>query len=246
MGLDPFSPAMAALQIGSTIASGVVQYSSQVQAAKAQAKAQQMASIKEMERQQHAMSSERLRQSQEETTAAMEALKANREADEAMSTTAVAGEEAGVEGNAVGLAIADFAQKNAAYQAALSIQERMNESSRQMAFTGSGLQYQQNLMNINKPIQRPNFLGTFLGVGQQALGQYQAFQMQGLQRQNMARQNELHSARMRSANMQLAQSRAATATSLANLRLARESTRTTQAQRRLFEAQQVRPNVSNP
>jgi len=221
-----------AAQMALTIGSGVASLASQAQAAKAQARAQRQASLNEMKRQQHAMSSERLAQSQQETSSALEASKANREAEEAMATTRVAGAEGGVEGNAVGLAIADFAQKNAAYQTALMLQERMNNASRIMAFEGGGLQYQQNMMRINKPIQGPDVLGTLLGTAQTAMGQYQAGEMQALQRANLTRENQLFGSR-------LAVARQGTANAAATLQLIHAQRRGAEAQAGLFDAQRL-------
>lgn len=222
-----------------TIGSGVANIAAQSQAAKAQAKAQMQASLNETKRHQHAMSSERLRQSQEETTSALEALKANREATEGMATTIVAGEESGVSGNAVGLAVAEFAKKNADYQVALSIQERMNNASRIMAFEGGGLQYQQNLTRINKPIKQPDVLGTLLSTGQQVLGQYQAGQMRGLQRDNLTAQNQLLGQQYQTGLMSLQNFRAGTANALLSRNLMQERTRTTISQRRHYDAMRL-------
>jgi hypothetical protein len=143
-----------AAQIALTIASGAASLHAQSQAARAQAKAQQQASANEVKRWQHGVSSERLRESQQDVAMAHESLKGDREAEEGMATVRVSGEESGVYGNAVGLAVADFAQKNAAYQTALLLQERMNNSASIMALEGAGLQFQQNMTRINKPIQQ--------------------------------------------------------------------------------------------
>jgi len=174
-----------------TIGSGVANISAQAQAAKAQAKAQQQASANEVKRWQHGVSSERLRESQQGTAMAHESLKGHREAEEGMATTRVGAAEGGVEGNAVGLAVAEFSQKNAAYQTALMLQERMNNSSSILSLEGGGLQYQQNMMRINQPIEQPDVWGTILGTTSMAAGQWQQGQMQGLQRANLASENQL-------------------------------------------------------
>ena len=197
MCVDPITMASMAMTIGS----GVAQVASQAKAAKEQAKAQLLASVAETKRHEHRMSSERLAQSQRETSTALEALKANREAEEGMGTTRTAATEGGVEGNAVGLAVADFAQKNAAYQTQLMLQERMNNASMIMDFRGGGLQYQQNLTKINKPIQGPDYLGTFLNVGGQALGQFQTGQLRELQMDNLGLENQLFGQRLQQARL---------------------------------------------
>ena len=139
----------------------------------------------------------------------------------------------------MGLAVAEFARKNADYQVALSIQERMNNAARLMSFQGAGLQYQQNLTRINKPIKQPDVLGTLLSTGQQALGQYQAGEMRGLQRETWDMQNRLNTQRLATGELSLQNARANTANAMLQRNLTVEQTRTTQAQRRLFEAQRI-------
>tara|TARA_R110002167_G_scaffold74439_4_gene208353 strand:- start:501 stop:1226 length:726 start_codon:yes stop_codon:yes gene_type:complete len=158
-------------------AQGVAQVKAQKQQAKAQAAAQSAASVREMQRQQMTMRSERMQQGDEETTIAQEQLKANREAEEAISTTTVAGEAAGVSGISAGLSIQDYERKNAEYQGALAMQTRMNDSARRLSLANSGQQYVSNMGQINKPIAQPDYLGTALGTAQNMMGAYQSGQL---------------------------------------------------------------------
>ena len=97
-----------AAQIALTIASGVASLHAQSQAAKAQARAQQQASANEIKRWQQQVSAARLTEGHEDTAAALEALKGDKEANEAIGTIITSGEERGIEGNATGLAVANY------------------------------------------------------------------------------------------------------------------------------------------
>ena len=182
-------PAMA--QMALTVASGVAGYAAQAKAARQQERAQYQASLNEMKRWQHAATAERLAEGQEDTADAVEAQKANREAQEAMGTILTSAEERGVEGNATGLAVAHYMQANANYQTALEQQSRMRGLSRMHRISGSGLSYTQNMTRINKPINRPNFIESALGTALQASGVYQNAELSQMQRGLYARQATL-------------------------------------------------------
>ena len=158
-------------------ASGAAEIKAQKAQAKAQKKAQDAASVRELERQQMSMRSERMQQGDEETTIAQEQQKANVDAEEAISTTTVAGEAAGVSGISAGLNIQDYERKNAAYQGALAMQTRMNDSARRLSLANSGQQYVGNMGQINKDIAQPDYLGTALGTAQNMMGAYQTGQL---------------------------------------------------------------------
>ena len=213
-------------------AQGVAQVKAQKQQAKAQAAAQSAASVREMQRQQMSMRSERMQQGDEETTIAQEQLKANREAEEAISTTTVAGEAAGVSGISAGLSIQDFERKNAEYQGALANQTRMNASARRLSMANSGQQYVGNMANINQAIAQPDYLGTALGTAQNMAGAYQSGQLskQATANANLTRtyqqgqidlgsiNKKVAQQRLNNLGIQATQSRAQTATSISQKR----------------------------
>jgi len=161
-----------AAQIALTVASGAAQLAAQAQAAKAQARAQRQASANEVKRWQHEVSAARLGESHQETAAAMEALKGDQEASEAIGTLMTSAAERGVEGTSTGLAVANYMQMNANYQTALEQQALMNRQGLSMALTGAGMGFQQNMININQPIAGPDYLGVALGTAQQAQAQW--------------------------------------------------------------------------
>ena len=180
-----------AVQAALTIVSGVANYASQAQAARAQEKAQYQASINEMKRWQHEVSAERIAEGQEDTADALEAQKAAREAQEAIGTIITRAEERGVEGKATGLAVANFMQANANYQTALDKQGQMRRLSRAHRIRGGALGYVQNMTRINKPIDRPNFLGTALNTAMQASAVFQNAELSQMQRGLYARERGL-------------------------------------------------------
>ena len=180
-----------AAQAALTIASGVANYAAQAQAARQQERAQYQASLNELKRYQHEASAERLNEAQEDTADAFEAQKAQREAQEAISTLMTSAEERGVEGNASGLAVAHYMQANANYQTALERQARMRSATSHFRLRGAGLGFTQNMVRINRPINRPNLLGTAIATVQDTQSIYQADALRGMQEGLYAQQANL-------------------------------------------------------
>ena len=217
-------------QMGLTIASGVAQYGSQVQAAKAQAQAQQRASAAEVQRVGQEMSAMRLQESQDEAARALEGFKAQREAESIEATTITAGAEGMVSGNAVGLLADDVSRANAEVQSMLALQERLDDSSRAMAFQGTGLAFVQNMNRINRPTPQPDLLGTLIGTASGVMGAAQSNQMRTMQRETMGLQNQLY-------NQQLQTGRARLAVSQRGPALQSARTEELRARTRLYDAQ---------
>lgn len=180
-----------AAQAALTIASGVANYAAQAKAARQQERAQYQASLNELKRYQHEASAERLNEAQEDTADAFEAQKAQREAQEAISTLMTSAEERGVEGNASGLAVAHYMQANANYQTALERQARMRSATSHFRLRGAGLGFTQNMVRINRPINRPNLLGTAIATVQDTQSIYQADALRGMQEGLYAQQANL-------------------------------------------------------
>ena len=165
-------------------AQGAASIGAQRQQAEMQGAAQDAASVRELQRQQMAMRSERMQQGDEEASIAREQLKANREAEEAISTTTVAGEAVNVSGTSVGLSIQDFERSNAEYQAALALQTRMNDSARRLSLANSGQQYVSNMGQINQAIAQPDYLGTALGTAGSMMGAWQQGSLAKIDKEN--------------------------------------------------------------
>lgn len=176
------------VSMGMNVAGQVASVAAQQQQAKAQRAAQQQASLREMERMQLSSRAERARQADEETSVALERQKASRQEAEAIGTTLTAAEEAGVSGTSVGLAVDEYARKNAEYQAALSLQQSMNERARRLGFESTGLAYANRMANINQPITGPNYLGAAIGIGSSLASGYQQIQTTKAQQDLMKQQ----------------------------------------------------------
>lgn len=179
-------------------ASQAANVGAQRQQAKAQEASQLQASLSEMERFQLAQRAQRERQSDEETTATLERQKARREATESIATTITAAEEAGVSGTSVGQAVAEYARKDAEYQAAITMQQDMNEMSRRLGIESASNAYENRMAQINQPIAQPNYLGAALGMGQTIAGGMFNYQKQQateglmkLQRKSIKQQTSL-------------------------------------------------------
>ena len=130
------------------------------------------------------MRSERMQQSQEETSMAQEALKSQRESEAAVSTGTVAAESVNVAGTSVGLGLQDLERSNAEYQSALALQARLNDSARRLGLENSGEQYVTNMIGINQPIAQPDYLGTILGTAGSMMGTYQQGELYDMQTEN--------------------------------------------------------------
>jgi len=214
-------------------ASQAANVGAQRQQAKAQEASQLQASVGEMERFQLAQRAERGRQADEETTAALERQKARREETEAVATTITSAEESGVSGTSVGLAVAEYARKNAEYQAALTLQENMNATARRLGFESGGNAYVNRMAQINQPIAQPNYLGAALGMGQTIAGGIAGFKKQQTIDTMMGKQKKLIDLQTSTAREGLkiaSQNAANTATSAA---AARGATQIMDAQRRI-------------
>jgi len=214
-------------------ASQAANVGAQRQQAKAQEASQLQASVGEMERFQLAQRAQRARQADEETTAALERQKARREETEAVATTITSAEESGVSGTSVGLAVAEYARKNAEYQAALTLQENMNATARRLGFESGGNAYVNRMAQINQPIAQPNYLGAALGMGQTIAGGIAGFKKQQTIDTMMGKQKKLIDLQTSTAREGLkiaSQNAANTATSAA---AARGATQIMDAQRRI-------------
>ena len=214
-------------------ASQAANVGAQRQQAKAQEASQLQASVGEMERFQLAQRAQRARQADEETTAALERQKARREATESIATTITSAEESGVSGTSVGLAVAEYARKNAEYQAALTLQENMNATARRLGFESGGNAYVNRMAQINQPIAQPNYLGAALGMGQTIAGGITGFKKQQTIDTMMGKQETLIDLQTSTAREGLkiaSQNAANTATSAA---AARGATQIMDAQRRI-------------
>lgn len=161
---------LTALALGA--ASAGSQVMGQRQMAKTQAKVQANASAAERERYLREVSSMRVQQGQEEVAAAQRVNESARKAREARATARVSAGEAGVAGLSVDALINDLTREEAEYNFATQQQLQMNDVGRSMQLENAGLGFTNNMLRINRPIEKPDYLGAAVSGAQTGLSTY--------------------------------------------------------------------------
>jgi len=154
------------------LASAGSQIHGQRQQAKTQAKVQKNASAAERERYLREVSSMRVQQGQEEVAAAQRVNESARKAREARATARVSAGEAGVAGLSVDALINDLTREEAEYNFATQQQLQMNDVGRSMQLENAGLGFTNNMLRINRPIEKPDYLGAAISGAQTGLSTY--------------------------------------------------------------------------
>ena len=144
----------------------------QRQQAKTQAKVQANASAAERERYLREVSSMRVQQGQEEVAAAQRVNESARKAREARATARVSAGEAGVAGLSVDALISDLTREEANYNFATQQQLQMSDVNRTLQLGDAGLGFTNNMLRINKPIEKPDYLGAAISGAQTGLSTY--------------------------------------------------------------------------
>jgi len=157
---------------GLGIASMGAQIHGQKQQAKTQAKVQANASAAERQRYLQEVSSMRVQQGQEEVAAAQRVNASARKAREARATARVSAGEAGVAGLSVDALINDLTREEAEYNFATQQQLQMNDVGRSMQLENAGLGFTNNMLRINKPIEKPDYLGAAISGAQTGMSTY--------------------------------------------------------------------------
>jgi len=165
---DPVT--LTALALGA--ASAGSQVVGQRQMAKTQAKVQANASAAERQRYLQEVSSMRVQQGQEEVAAAQRVNESARKAREARATARVSAGEAGVAGLSVDALINDLTKQEAEFNFATQQQLQMNDVGRSMQLENAGLSFTNNMLRINRPIEKPNYLGATISGAQTGLSTY--------------------------------------------------------------------------
>jgi len=160
------------VSIGMAIASAAMAIKGQQIQAETQSKVQANASAAERQRYLQEVSSMRVQQGQEQVAAAQKINESARKAREARSTARVSAGEAGVAGLSVDAIINDLTKQEAEYSFATQQQLRMNDVGRTMQLENAGLGFTNNMLRINKPIEKPNYLGAALGGAQAGMSTY--------------------------------------------------------------------------
>ena len=162
----------AAISTTMGVASAGAQMYGQRQQAKTQAKVQKNASAAERERYLREVSSMRVQQGQEEVAAAQRVNESARKAREARATARVSAGEAGVAGLSVDALINDLTREEANYNFATQQQLQMNDVGRSMQLDNAGLSFTNNMLRINRPIEKPDYLGAAISGAQTGMSTY--------------------------------------------------------------------------
>ena len=152
----------------------------QEQAAKAQEKMQRRATEAELERVATMQSSMRLKERQEKLQAAQKLMENQRQLREAQATSLVAAGEAGIAGQSVDLVSADMTRRAAEYGNSIRQNLEMAALSRQYQFDNVANQSVANLININQPIEQPDYVGNIIQGGMTALSAYSGMKDAGM------------------------------------------------------------------
>ena len=153
-------------------ASAGTQVIGQRQMAKTQAQVQANASKAERQRYLQEVSSMRVQQGQEQVAAAQKINESARKAREARATARVSAGESGVAGLSVDALINDLTKQEAEYSFATQQQLQMNDVGRTMQLENAGLGFSNNMLRINKPIEKPDYLGAALSGAQTGMSTY--------------------------------------------------------------------------
>lgn len=164
--------ATAAAVIG--VASGGAQYLGQRQQAKQQARYQAQAAKAERERAIQEQRSIRMRQAQEQEATNRELADVALKSREALATATVSAGESGVAGLSVDALLDDYTRQEASYRMGIGRQQEMKDLQTGLALTDAGFRSRSNLININRPINRPSFLTAALDAGSRGLSGYRA------------------------------------------------------------------------
>jgi len=152
----------------------------QQQAAKTQEKMQRRATEAELDRVATMQSSMRLKERQEKLQAAQK-LQANQaKLREAQATALVAAGESGAIGRSIDMVSDDMTRKASEYGESIRRNLEIADASRQFQFDNVANQSVANLININQPIEQPDYLGAILGGAQTGMQAYSAGKSAGV------------------------------------------------------------------
>lgn len=158
--------------VGLGIAQTGAQIQGQRRAAKVQSRSQAKASAAERQRYLNEVSSMRTQQRQEQVAAAQRIQESTKKAREARATARVSAGEAGVSGLSVNALINDLTRQEAEYRFANTQQQQMVDTNRELQLRDAGLGFTNNMLRINRPIEKPDYLGAALSGAQTGMSTY--------------------------------------------------------------------------
>jgi len=160
---------MMKLQLATTIASTTMSLMAQRQQAQAQAQAQKDAAKRENARYLREASAQRLKEAQEDLVLANEIQESDKKARAARATAKVSAGESGVTGLSVDALMDDYTRQEADYRFSLTEQNRLQGINNQIQLDEMGYRNQNNLIKINQPIKKPDYLGSMVNLAGSSL-----------------------------------------------------------------------------
>ena len=148
------------------VAQAGMQIQGQKQAAKTQRVMQKRASDQERQRYLNQVSAVRMQQAQEQVAMAQRIQASTTKAREARATARVSASEAGVAGLSVDALMNSLTQQEAQYRFSETQQQEMSNVATALNLRDAALGSQMNQLRINKPIEKPNYLGSLLSGAQ--------------------------------------------------------------------------------
>ena len=153
-------------------ATSVAGVAGQRQEARQQRRYQAQASDVERQRFIQEQTSTRMRQAQEQEATNRELADIALKSREAVSRASTSAGEAGVAGMSVNALMDDYMRQEADYRTATLRQQEFQDVNTCLALSDAGYRTQQNLIGINRPINKPNFLTGVLNAASSAAGGY--------------------------------------------------------------------------
>lgn len=165
-------PLASKLAIGASVAQAGLSIAGQKASAKAQAIAQARASKAEVERYRQETNAARISQRFRYEEEAQQLQSASIKAMQARARARVAAGEAGVAGKSVDALLDDFSRQESMYRFGLTRQSRQRDVARNLQLKDMNQQSYNTLLQINQPIEQPDYAGAIFGAVSSGLSIY--------------------------------------------------------------------------
>jgi len=169
------------MAIGLGVAQAGAQTMAQKQQAKVQAEMQRRASEEERKRYLRQVSAQRTEQRMQKIAMAQK-LQANQlQAESAKATAGLSALSAGIKGKSVDMLLNDFSRKEAQYNFSVQQQDEINEINANINLENAIGNSRANLLQINQPIEEPDYFGNILDGVSTGFGMYNSMNQAGFQ-----------------------------------------------------------------
>jgi uncharacterized protein YlxW (UPF0749 family) len=166
------APLATKLAIGSGVAQAGLSIAGQKASAKAQATAQARSSKAEVERYRQQANAARISQRFRLEQEAQQLQSASIQAMKARASARMAAGDAGVAGNSVEALLNDFSRQEATYRFGLTRQSGQRDIATNLQLKDMNQQSYNTLLQINQPIEQPDYAGAIFGAASTGLSIY--------------------------------------------------------------------------